>query len=78
MLMDQTQENTTKSYNEIINKAEAILKVWKQRHLTLLGKVTMLNSLVGSLFIYRLQVLPKIPIHLVNRLNKVIQDFILK
>ena len=42
----------------LINKAEAILKMWRKRNLSLFGKVQVVNSLVASLFTYRLAVLP--------------------
>ena len=48
------------NFNGMIEKIESIVKTWKVRNLTLKGKVTMLNSLIGSLFVYKLQVLPAI------------------
>ena len=63
------------NYVQIVDKVEGILQTWKIRHLTLMGKVTMLNSLIGSLFVYRMQVLPSIDTTLVARIVKIIQEF---
>ena len=64
------------NFNGIIEKIESIVKTWKVCNLTLKGKVTMLNSLIGSLFIYKLQVLPAINSRMVQKINEIIQDFI--
>ena len=55
---------------------ECILQIWQKRGLSLLGKILIVNSLVGSLFTYRLSVLPKIPSSYIDRFNKLVKDFI--
>ena len=54
----------------------ATTKLWKQRGLSLKGKVIILNALVGSLLVYRMQVLHTIDKNMVIRLNKIIEDFV--
>ena len=48
------QEN----YDPILDRVKVLLDVWNKRHLSLFGKITILNALVVSLFVYKLQVLP--------------------
>ena len=49
------------NYQQVISKAEAVLQLWTHRGLTPMGKILVVNTLVASLFVYKLAVLPKIP-----------------
>ena len=42
------------NFNEKLEKVRKILSSWRYRHLTLLGKITVLNSLVASQLVYLL------------------------
>ena len=64
------------NYSEIINKANAILHNWQNRQLSLHGKVSVINSLIGSLFVYHMYVLPSIPESMVKKLKVICQEFI--
>ena len=55
---------------------KSILTSWKRRNLSLLAKILVINSLIASLFIYKMSVLPKIPTKIINEFNKIIQDFL--
>ena len=44
------------NYEGIVVKIKGILKTWKIRNLSVLGNVIMINSLIGSLFIYKMNV----------------------
>ena len=46
------------NYDEKIEKAQNVLSSWKYRRLSLLGKITVLKSLVASQFVYILAPLP--------------------
>ena len=50
--------------------------MWKQRGLSLKGKVIIINTLIGSLFTYYMQVLPKISNAIQVKLKRIIEDFI--
>ena len=43
-----------------MDQVENILKLWRMHDLSLLGKINIINTLVGALFIYKLQVLPSL------------------
>ena len=62
------------NYNEIINKAKEIMNNWTHRSLTLIGKVNIVNTLVASLFVYRMQVLPS----MYDRMYKMIDNEIVR
>ena len=68
----------TVSYEGIVNKIKGILKTWKIRDLSVLGKVIVINSLIGSLFIYKMNVLPAIPNQIINTVNDLLSKFIWK
>ena len=60
----------------IIKQAECILKMWRRRNLSLNGKIQILNSLIGSLFVYKLAVLPVLPEHYIQIIELLFNDFI--
>ena len=55
-------------YIEIIKKVQAVAKTWDHRNLTLIGRTLLINSLMGSLFVYKMQVLP-------DPSDRIIKDF---
>ena len=50
------------NYEPLINKTSTILSDWRHRHLSILGKINVINTLVAPLFIYKMTVLPDMPI----------------
>ena len=46
------------NYSGMVDKIKDILHTWRYRGLSLLVKILMLNALVGSLFVYKLNVVP--------------------
>ena len=49
-------QDSDDSYNIILDKAVQILNQWQNRNLSVTGKVMTVNSLVGSMFVYLMQV----------------------
>ena len=64
------------NYEPLIVKADSILKGWTKRTLSLVGKIQVINSLVASLFVYKMSVLPAIPDIYIQKLNKMMENFI--
>ena len=57
--IDHSEERMMQlNLDEIITKSKSIIGKWVNRNLSLAGKVQVLNSLVSSLYVYRLTVLP--------------------
>ena len=55
------------NYSKIMSKVKSTLSRWKRRSLSLIGKVSIVNSLIASLFVYPMTNLSQIP-------DKVVQD----
>ena len=64
------------NYGDIINKVNATLNVWCTQNLSLIGQVLIVNSLTGSLFTYKMQVLPSIPEPFITKIEALVVDFI--
>ena len=50
-----------KNYQPIIKKVDETLNKWYHRNLSLIGKISVVNTLIASLFVYKMMVLPFIP-----------------
>lgn len=49
------------NFQGIMDKVEAVINNWQNRNLTLSGKIVLINSLIASLFVYKMSVLPNVP-----------------
>ena len=74
VVIDDDSVNT--SYQEIISKMANITQIWSQRNLTIKGKTTVLNSLVGSLVVYQMQMLPLMSKIDIAKINRIVEEFI--
>ena len=66
----------TKNYTEIIQKARVTLTKWNKRRMSLYAKIAIVNTLISSLFVYRMTVLPHMPAHMEKELKNLIVNFI--
>ena len=58
------------NYEQIEKKVDVVLKLWARRSLSIEGKVNIINTLIASLFVYKLMVLPSPDENFVKRINK--------
>ena len=65
-----------KNYDTIISKAKNILAAWYNRGLSLLGKIQVVNTLIASLFVHKIMVLPMIPNKVIKNLDNLIREYI--
>ena len=65
-----------KNYRTIVQKARNTLNAWTNRGLSIIGKVEVVNTLVASLFVYKMMVLPTIPRGTIKNLENMIRYFI--
>ena len=73
----QTEEELLMlNYQDILEKVKAILKAWSCRTLSLIGKINVVNTLIGSLFIHKMMVLPAIPENLIILMENEITKFL--
>ena len=62
----------------LVTKTETALNFWKNRDLSLTGRVLVVNTLIESIFVYRFSVLPVIDEDIINRVQALIWAFIWK
>ena len=72
---DQTQIASI-NYDQYINKIRSIFNTWKKRSLTLIGKVLIVNTLVASIFVYKMAVIPKLTRKYIKTIKNYISNFI--
>ena len=65
-----------KLYDDVIVKSKTICDKWYNRNLTLMGRVLLVNSLIGSLYVYLLQVNPSPNEKHINKFHKFIESFL--
>lgn len=73
-----TDKNTLldTNFEPLIKKIENIIKVWKQRQLTIYGKSLIIKTLLVSQLVYRLSVLPTPKSAYFQKLNNIIYGFL--
>ena len=65
------------NYSELIyQKVPSILALWARRNFSLFGKVLIVNTLVASLFVYKMTVLPLMPQEYITKLNQCFTNFL--
>ena len=74
--VDLHHEDICKNYEKIIQKMRATAHTWWYRKVSLTGKVLLVNTLLGSLFVYKMQVLPQIPEKMVQQIEEEIKSFL--
>ena len=67
---------TEQNFLPLIPKVENVLNIWRCRQLTLTGKVLVVNTLVESLFVYRMSVIELMPNEYYEKLEKIVEKFI--
>ena len=73
----QTDEEVLKiNYEKLLKSSQQTINRWENRNLTLIGKVEVINTLVASLFVYRMTSLPAIPAYISEKFNKMIEEYI--
>ena len=66
------------NYSKIIEKIRSITSTWNKRDPSLFGRVMIVNQLIASLFVYKMNVLLDIPDYILDQANKIIADFLWK
>ena len=74
-IRNEENQNTVQ-FDETLEKMHNVIKVWGNRQLSLMGKVLLINVLIGSLFVYFMQVLPLMSDEKYKSIEKVITNFL--
>ncbi len=64
------------NFEPILKKIENVCQIWRQRSLTLFGKVTIIKTLLVSNLVYRLSVLPSPKQEMFDRIQNILFDFL--
>ena len=75
-ITDNHEELLKLNYEKIMDKMEVTYKRWSNRNTSLLAKIMLVNSLVGSLFVYKMMVLPTPPLNILQQFKKATESFI--
>ena len=66
------------NFDSVLSKMCAVTKMWYYCQLTLTGKIAVINSLMASLFVYKMQVLPEMNFDKLAEIEGIIEDFLWK
>ena len=65
-----------KQYDQALDKAQEVLNTWSVRNVSLMGKITVINTLVASLFVYLMQALPSPGNYFFQKFDTMISAFL--
>ena len=71
-----TDSIVERNYTELLQKANAVLSKWEHKTMSLMAKVLVVNSLIVSLFGYRMMALPMFSDRFYGRFKSLITSFI--
>ena len=75
-ISNNEDETMDLNYQPLLSKTKSLIHDWTKRSLSLHGKVLIINTLVSSLFVYRMMVLPAMSETIRKELRNLIIDFI--
>ena len=70
------EDLVSKNYDRILLKVATTLGSWHNRCISLIGKVLVVNTLVGSLFVHKMMVLPRIPDKIVKIIDNMVREYL--
>ena len=76
VVTNQKEDLAKLNYEPLVVKTKNILNSWTKRGLSLIGKVNVINTLIGSLFVHKMMVLPSISDKVVNDIEKCMINFL--
>ena len=71
-----TDQLVETNFRKTIEKMKKTVSRWENRDLSLLGKVEIVNSLLGSLFVYKMSALPNMTSQMKCEINSIIQKYL--
>ena len=74
-ICDSENENYNQNFEPKIKQMKSLFNIWKQRRLSLKGKITIINSLAASLLVYPCTCL-ETPAKVLTQVNKLFLDFL--
>ena len=75
-IRDKEKDALEANYGDMLEKIRGILKLWGSRNLSIVGKVNIINTLIASLFVHKMMVLPNIKKSSIDAIEKEFEKFI--
>ena len=76
MIHSNEQLMLTLNYNSTVSKADDIMNSWENRNISLYAKKIVINTLIASLFVYKMTVLPSMTPTMLKSINDKIEQFL--
>ena len=70
------EEYVKLNLDPLMEKSKMLLDIWKLRELSLFGKIQVVNSLIASMYVYKMTVLPTLPPSVLGQIESSIKSFI--
>ena len=64
------------NYGPVLTQATNTLKTWSNKSISLIGKVCIVNTLIASLFVHKMMVLPNLTQEFLKQMEESIESFI--
>ena len=78
MMISCTDDHIVDNFQTVMNKVKAVCKNWYNRSLSLSGRILVVNSLIGSLFVYKMMTMCNLKESEMKEIETVIREFIWK
>ena len=75
---EDINERIKLNFGDLYIKVDSVLKLWSSRNLTLMGRILVVNTLVESLFVHRMQCVEAMPHHMYKKYHELILKFVWK
>ena len=75
-ITEDTEQMIQKNYDPAIIKMKQVFDAWGNRSLSLIGKVMVINTLIASLLVYKMTVLPDLPNKYVKRIENLFRNYL--
>lgn len=73
---DREAESMQCNFQDIINKVKVITNLWVSRSATLSGKILIVNTLIASLYIYKMKVFSLLPKDIIDQFEAAVCHFL--
>ena len=64
------------NFQKVLEKSKNVLNTWANRSLSLISKILVFNTLVSSLFVYKMTVLPNMSEKLIKKIEQMCSDYL--